>query len=109
MYKLKPPEAKYDSTWDPSIILDYFANLQNDDFSLEVLSKKLVALLAVVTGQMMQALSLIDIENIIIKHDLIELKIPKRIKTSRPDKRQPVLFLSFYHSSNICPARNLQF
>ena len=53
LYKLRPLEPKYDSTWDPSIILDYFANLQNNDLSLEVLSKKIVTLLAVITGQRM--------------------------------------------------------
>ena len=110
LYKLRPLEPKYDSTWDPSIILDYFANLQNNDLSLEVLSKKIVTLLAVITGQRMQTLSLIDIEDIIVKHDLIEIKIPKRIKTSRPGKNQPVLFLPFYfENNNICPARTLQF
>lgn len=77
--------------------------------SLESLSKKLVTLLALVTGQRMQTLSLIDIKNITIKEDLVEIKIPERIKTSKPGKNQPVLILPFYKENlNVCPASTLQ-
>lgn len=48
--RLRPPEPKYEATWDPKIVLDYFKNLNNNDLSLEILSKKLVTLLALVTG-----------------------------------------------------------
>lgn len=105
---LRPPKPKYEVTWDPKIMLDYFENLQNKDLSLELLSKKLATLLALVTGQRIQTLSLINIKNIIIKEDLIEIKIPEKIKTLKLGRNQPILFLPFYKENlNICPANTL--
>ncbi|KYQ49813.1 putative tyrosine recombinase xerC-like protein, partial [Trachymyrmex zeteki] len=107
--RLRPSEPKYDSTWDPKIVLEFFKDLTNEDLSLDKLGKKLVTLLALVSGQRIQTLSLIDIRNIVIKEDLIEIKIPDRIKTSRPGAKQPLLVLPFYKEDpNICPARTLQ-
>ena len=74
-----------------------------------MLSKKLITLLALVTGHRIQTLSLIDIRNIIVKVSLIEIKIPERIKTSKPGRSQPVLILPFFKKNpNICPAKTLQ-
>ncbi|XP_011702715.1 PREDICTED: uncharacterized protein LOC105458844, partial [Wasmannia auropunctata] len=107
--KLRPPEPKYDSTWDPKTVLDYFKERSNKDLALEKLSKKLVTLLALVSDQRMQTLSLIDLRNIVIKKDLIEIKIPDRIKTSKPGSKQPIIALPFYKKNlNICPANTLQ-
>ncbi|XP_024879664.1 uncharacterized protein LOC112459668 isoform X1 [Temnothorax curvispinosus] len=107
--KLRPPKPKYDSTWDPSLVLDYFRDLRNEDLALDKLSKKLVSLLALVTGQRIQTLSSIDVRNIVTKENLIEIKIPERIKTSKPGKYQPVLTLPCYKENlNICPVNTLQ-
>lgn len=106
--RLRPPEPKYESTWDLKIVLDYFRNLNNKNLPIEILSKKLITLLALVTGQRIQTLSLIDIRNIIIKERLIEIKIPERVKTSKPGGSQPILSLPFYEeNTNICPANTL--
>jgi len=92
------------------LILDQLGSCDNVDLSLEVLSKKLIILLALVTGQRMQTLSLIDIKNIVVREELIEIKIPERIKTSKLGKKQPVLILPFYRENlNICPANTLQY
>lgn len=108
--KLRPLKPKYDSTWDPKIVLDYLDNCGNIDLSLEFLSKKLIVLLTLVTGQRMQTLSLINVKNIVVTEDLIEVKIPENIKTSKPGKNQPVLILPFYKENrNICPANTLQY
>ncbi|XP_071573676.1 uncharacterized protein [Temnothorax nylanderi] len=95
--KLKPPRAKYDCTWDPKIVLEYLGKLNsNDDLTLDELSKKLVTLLALVTGHRMQTLTLIDIRNIMQNEDKYEIKIPENIKTSRPGKVQPNLIIPFF-------------
>ncbi|XP_063986037.1 uncharacterized protein LOC135167121 [Diachasmimorpha longicaudata] len=107
--KLRPSQPKYESTWDPKIVLDYFKDFSNEDLPLDVLSKKLVTLLALVTGQRMQTLALIDVRNIRIKNELVEIKIDSRIKTSKPGTKQPVLILPFFkENQNICPAKTLQ-
>ncbi|XP_063993907.1 uncharacterized protein LOC135171353 [Diachasmimorpha longicaudata] len=92
--KLRPPESKYDSTWDPKIVLDYFKLFPNDQLSLVDLSKKLITLLALVTSQRVQTLSLINVSNIVFKESFVEIKIPSRIKTSKDlsGHHAPVLF-----------------
>ena len=109
VYRLKPPKAKYDCTWDPKIILDYLSKFNsNDNLSLDQLSKKLVILLALVTGQRMQTLSLIDIRNILLNVDSYEIKISEIIKTSKPGKVQPILVIPFFKNNlSICPAATL--
>ena len=108
--KLRPPEPKYESTWDPKIVLDFLSQWPpNDELSLEKLSMKLVTLLALVTGHRPQTLSLIDIRNIKREGNLIEIKIPSRIKTSGVNKKQPMLVLPFYSKNNkICVAAALE-
>lgn len=109
VFRLKPPKAKYDCTWNPKIVLDYLGKLNsNDDLSLDELSKKLVTLLALVTGHRMQTLSLIDIRNIMINDDKFEIKIPENIKTSKLGKVQPNLVIPFFVKNlSICPASAL--
>ena len=109
--KLRPPAPRYDSTWDPKIVLNHLASwYPNDEITLEHLSKKLVVLLALVSGHRMQTLSLIDIRNIFqVSENYLEIKIPDRIKTSGPNKKQPVLRLPFFtQQRSICVATTLK-
>ena len=49
-YNANPPRPRYDSTWDPAVVLDFLAILGNDrSFDLVQLSVKLVTLLALAT------------------------------------------------------------
>ena len=49
--KLRPSKPKYDSTWDPKIVLKYFTSLpSNEELSIKQLAKKLICLLALITG-----------------------------------------------------------
>lgn len=109
VFRLRPPKAKYDYTWDSKTVLEYLSKLKsNEDLSLDELSKKLVTLLALVTGHRMQTLASIDIRNIIKKDGKYEIKISEIIKTSRPGKVQPNLILPFFDSNTIiCPAAAL--
>lgn len=108
--KLRPSRPKYDLTWDPKIVLDYFSSLpRNDELSIKDLTMKLICLLALVTGHRMQTFSLIKVENIELTQDSIKIKIPDRIKTSGPDRKQPVLLLHFFKANEkICAATALQ-
>lgn len=107
---LRPSKRKYDCTWDPKIVLDYFCSLEsNENLSISDLSLKLACLLALVTGQRMQTLSKINIDNIEIDSERIEIKIPDRIKTSIVNEIQPILRLPFFKNNlKICPASTLQ-
>lgn len=87
LYNLKPPQPKYDQTWDPQIVLNFFSKKSdNCDLSLNMLSKKIATLLALITAHRVQTLSLINIENIEVTTSKIVIKIPDRIKTSGPNR-----------------------
>ena len=106
--KLRPPRPKYNSTWDPKVVLDYFDALGcNLDISLENLTSKVATLLALVTAHRMQTLSLIEVNNINISKERIEIKIPAQIKTSKPGRAQPTLILPFFENKNVCAATAL--
>lgn len=106
--KIRPARPKYNCTWDPKIVLDYFKSQhRTTEMSLEEQSCKLITLLALVTGHRMQTFSLIKIENIQIFDTKVVIKIPAPIKTSRKNFSQPMLVLPFYEDQSICPAFSL--
>lgn len=108
-YRLRPPTPKYNTTWDTSIVLDYLANFYpNSEIDLEILTKKLVTLLALVTAQRVQTLQHILINNITIKTNNVSIKIPDILKTSRLGAKQPDLVIPSYTiKPEICPVNTL--
>lgn len=107
--KLRPSLPKYQSTWNPKIVLNFLAEWSpNQGISLEELSYKTATLLALVTAHRIQTLSLISLKNIIKREDRIEIKITEAIKTSKTGRNQPLLRLPFYENENICAARALE-
>lgn len=109
IFKLKPTFPRYTVTWNPSIVLDYLEKIPHDSCNLEKLSKKLIMLLALSTGQRMQTLSLIKTSNIKLFNDRIIISITDLIKTSGIGRIQPVLNLPYFNQRpGVCPASVLQ-
>lgn len=108
--KLRPSKPKYDVVWNPQIVLDHISEWgDNNVLTLEKLTLKLVTLLALITAHRMQTLSLINVQNIEKSTDLIQIKIPDRIKTSKLNKTQPILIIPYFHQDKrICPASALE-
>lgn len=106
---LRPSKPKYNSTWDPSIVLEYLTILgPNEILSLEILTQKLVTLLALTTAHRVQTFALIDVRDIVTTPEGIEIKIPARIKTSGTNRNQPSLYLPFFFNNpHVCAARTL--
>lgn len=106
---LRPPTAKYQSTWDPKLVLDYYTNnKENSELSLKELSFKLITLIALVTAHRMQTFALIELKNLEISEKKILIKITKRIKTSGINKPQPLLEIPFFkENTKICAATTL--
>lgn len=100
---LKPQRPRYNFIWNPAQVITHLATLYpHEDLTLEVLSRKLVTLLALTTAQRMQTLAAIQTSNITITDTLV-IKIPARLKTSRIGKLQPLLsFKPFADRPNIC-------
>ncbi|KAJ8967762.1 hypothetical protein NQ314_002645, partial [Rhamnusium bicolor] len=101
--RLRPPRPKYNLTWDPSIVLNNIRRLgRNDDLPLFRLSRKLAILLALATGQRIQTLSLIKVENISFTEEGSRIYIPDRIKTTGVKSFQPCLELPIFQENEIC-------
>lgn len=109
VYRLKPPNPKYNETWDTNKLLSYVENVYPyDDLDLADLSRKTLALLAIASAQRMQTLSLIKLSNINVQSDKIIIKITDLVKTSRPGAFQPLIRLPFIKEKPcICPATAL--
>nr|CAI5828094.1 unnamed protein product [Callosobruchus analis] len=108
MYKLHPPMPRYDSTWDPDIVLSYLKTLYpNETISLEKLAKRTVTLLVLITAHRVQTLSYIN--NICKNCNRLEILIASRIKTSSVNRLQPCLYIPYFlEDGSICAATTLE-
>jgi len=107
--KLRPPKPRYKYTWDPSPVLTYLSSIGPlDSITLQLLSEKLLVLLALCTGQRMQTLHAIDIRHIENLPNGVQIRVDKLLKTSKPGAVQPCLYLPRFDSeSQLCPVRTL--
>lgn len=110
VFKLRTPLPRYNCTWDPSLVLDYLSNwYPNENLSLELLTKKLTTILALVTAHRSQTLSLIRLGNIHKCDQRFIINITDQIKTSAVNRSQPTLYLPYFNERpSICPARVLE-
>lgn len=93
---LRPPASRYNSTWDPQLVFQYFRQKPHEDLSLAALSQKLLLLLALATGHRLQTFAGIELENIQIGQDAVTIKIPARVKTSAVGRFQPLLSVLYF-------------
>lgn len=106
--RLRPTKPKYDTTWDTNLVLNNIKKLgENEDLPLLRLSGKLAILLALATGQRIQTLSLIRVENIIFSEEGSRIYIPDRIKTTGVKSYQPCLELPNFPEKEICVTSTL--
>lgn len=107
IFRSRPSGPKYDLTWDPQLVLDHLENLSCD--SLKNLSHKLLVLLLLATGQRLQTISLISLDNIRENDNGLKVFITALIKTSGPKRPQPCLDLPFFKENlNLCVASLLK-
>lgn len=111
IYKLRTPLPKYSATWDPGVVLNWLSNhYPNEGLAFDLLTKKLITLLALITAHRVQTLSLIRVSNIkLIHNEKFVIKIPDTIKTSALGRSQPLLIIPYFNEKpSICPARTLE-
>lgn len=109
-FKQRPSRPRYDRTWDVEPVLKRLGEWDPvESLDIRTLTKKLVVLLALGTGQRIQTLSLIKISNIKETEQGFEIRITDRIKTTRVGSKQPVLRLpNFLSNPKICIAKTLR-
>lgn len=104
----RPPKAKYQQTWDTNLVLTFCKSLgDNSQLSMIDISLKLIALLALTTGQRVQTLAAIRVSNIKRLNDgSCEIGIFDKLKTSKPGS-STVLQLPKYVDERLCVVRAL--
>ena len=84
VYLDRPSFPRHFSIWDPELVLNHIRSLRtNDDLSMIQLSKKMVMLMLLLSGQWGQTLHLLDIRNMTISTSRISFAIGDLLKTSR--------------------------
>lgn len=71
----------------------------HDDLPLQELDKKLITLLALITGHRLQTLSLIKVENIYFESEGVQILFTDNIKTTRPKHEQPCPQIPFFEGN----------
>lgn len=106
--RLRPSRPRYNHTWDPMPLLQHIEKL-NSPFNLQILSQKLVILLALVTGERLQTISLIRLSGIIDTSTEVLINISDPVKTSRVGRPQPTLHIPLYDKKpSLCVATTLK-
>ena len=111
VYKSRPTKPKYTHTWDVSTVLEYLKtiDINNSSTSFKQLTEKTLMLIALVTAHRAQTFASIEISNIKFTNTGAEILITKLIKTSAPNRPQPVLQLPFFvDSPQLCVASTLR-
>lgn len=103
---LKPARPRYDHIWDPAPVIAKLKNFYpHEDLSLEVLTRKLVVLLALGSGQRCQTLASLKISQTSFNNGQLLIRVPDRMKTTAPGRTQPLLtFSRFLVCESLCIA-----
>ena len=100
----RPSLSRCRATWDPDLIFRHLRELgSNTSLSTIQLSRKLVILMLLTSGQRGQTLHLLDIRNMCVSASRVTFKIGDLLKTSRPgDHLSEVHFDAYPPDSYIC-------
>ena len=103
IFNTKPSLPRYNSTWDVNTVLNHLATVDIGNRSLRDVSKKLVTLLALTTGQRTQSLCVIDIRNLELTAQDVKIRFGDLLKQSKPGNHLEELFIeSFPQNKSLC-------
>ncbi len=95
---LRPSGPRYMNIWDPQPLLDYIKGLgPNEALPLSVLTRKLVSLAGLVTGQRAQTLHNLTLENMTKTSHCACFLVTAKLKTSGPKSPRTLVHLPHYH------------
>lgn len=103
-----PPRAKHTYTWDINIVLEHCRKMDTDKLTLKQLSLKLATLMAIMSAQRCQTLSLIKTDNIKTIENKVVITIDQLLKQTRPGFNNPTLMFEKYVDKEICVVHCLQ-
>ena len=104
VFNARPCVSRYQSVWDPSLVLGYLKTLSPlVSLSLKELTLRLVMLIALVTGQRRQSIHLMDLGSMHKNADHYNFIVRDLVKQSAPGRKQPELILPvFKEDYGIC-------
>lgn len=109
MFNLRPPMPRYQSTWDVGIVVQHLKGLSpTEEQTLQVLSKKLVTLLALANASRASDIHALDLQYHKFSEEGVLFHIPSLTKTRRSGPPKTVFIAKFEDDSSICPVRTLQ-
>lgn len=89
---IRPTTPRYNFAWDTEPVLNFLATLVPlESLSFRILASKLATLLLLITGQRMQTIHLITLDNIIETSSGFQILITGKIKTSGVNSTNPCL------------------
>nr|CAH7747729.1 unnamed protein product [Callosobruchus chinensis] len=108
--KIRPPKPKYSFTWNPDSVLLFLKTWYPlNSLSLEQLTYKLVFLMAISSASRIQTLTKIKLSDISKTEGKIEIRISEKIKTSAPNKIQPLLIFPYFREApELCVAQTIE-
>lgn len=93
----RPILPKNQTIWDTDIVLQWIRRTSPvKDLDLKDLTLKLVILMALLSGQRVQTLHMIRLENMLRGKQGVTITFSDLLKTSRPGKHQKQIFLAAY-------------
>jgi len=109
IFEIKPVVKKF-FVWDVKIVLDYLELISPiENFSLTEITMKLVMLLALVSAQRAQTLSLLNIDNMLRSGNDILFHLDKHVKQTRAAIKSPIIRLYPYcENKNLCVITTLE-
>ena len=100
---------RYQSTWDVGIVVQHLKGLSpTEEQTLQVLSKKLVTLLALANASRASDIHALDLQYHKFSEEGVLFHISSLTKTRRSSPPKTVFIAKFEDDSSICPVRTLQ-
>ena len=104
VFNTRPPTSKYPYIWDTSQLLDYLHTLQNDQSDFATMSKKLVTLFTLFSGQQVSTLYKFRRSMMHVLQDRIIFHLSGNLKQPRPaNPPEPIIFHQYLPDGELCP------
>jgi integrase len=102
VFQEKPPQPRYNETWDVDVVLQYISNLgRNEDLSDTELTHKLAMLLALTTASRVSEIQALNVEFMLDKTTEIVFTLPQHIKTTRVGQKPHTVTLQAYEQEEL--------
>ena len=102
VFNQRPALPKYSYTWDLGVLLNHIENLPPTGLTLKQLSMKLYTLLVILTGQRSQAISLFDIDNMLVEDNKVTFRVFEPLKASGPKSHDGEFIYKAFVDENLC-------